>query len=188
MSSHHNQVWFLSQWWCTYQPLLINHRQQYHHCLDVLVPNQVMILVDGHIPAISLLVIPFSAVFWYKGSWKSIHSFFSSRIAWLFEDGLVSDGRIPRRCCWGRGLLMGFSVVFCIVKLTSPYCAYVEGVCGETMRSKPPNKTVWDEWLEPIAVPTRWALFGVIFYRDPVWPYSEGVCYTERNVGRHLLV
>ena len=56
------------------------------------------------------------------------------------------------------------------------------------MRSEPPDEMVWDGWLEPIAVPTRWDLFRVAFYRDPVCPYSVGVGYTERSVGRHLCV
>ena len=47
---------------------------------------------------------------------------------------------------------------------------------------------VWGGWLEPLVAPTRGDLFGVAFYRDPVWSYSAGVGYTERSVGRHLCV
>ena len=43
---------------------------------------------------------------------------------------------------------------------------------------------VWDRGLEPLVVPTRWALLGVALGGAPVWPSSGGVGCTEKSVGR----
>ena len=47
---------------------------------------------------------------------------------------------------------------------------------------------VWDVGLEPLVVPTRWALLRVALGRAPVWTCGAGVGFTERIVGRRLRV
>ena len=50
------------------------------------------------------------------------------------------------------------------------------------------NEMVWDRGLEPLVVPTRWALLGVALGGPPVWPCGAGVGFTERSVRRCLRV
>ena len=140
MLSHQNQGCPHSQWWYTYHPLLMNHPWQYHNWYDVLVPNQVLILADGHGLSTRLLVMPFSAVFCSKGAWYSFHSCLYSRSDWWFGDGLVSDNPMLRWSCHGRVPLMGYSVGFCVIKCNAPYNAYTEGACGENPESKTSQK------------------------------------------------
>ena len=47
---------------------------------------------------------------------------------------------------------------------------------------------VWDGGLEPLVVPTRWALLRVALGRAPVWSCSSGVVSTDSRVGRRLRV
>ena len=46
---------------------------------------------------------------------------------------------------------------------------------------------VWDGGLEPLVVPTRWALLGVALGGAPVWPSSGGVGFTEKSFVRRPL-
>ena len=46
---------------------------------------------------------------------------------------------------------------------------------------------VWDGGLEPLVVPTRWALLGVALGGALVWTSSGGVGFTEKSVVRRPL-
>ena len=56
------------------------------------------------------------------------------------------------------------------------------------MAAKPPDEMVRDGGSEPLVVPTRWSLLGVVLCGAPVWPCDIGVGFTDRIVVRSLLV
>ena len=47
---------------------------------------------------------------------------------------------------------------------------------------------VWYGGLEPLIVPTRWALLGVSLGGAPMWPCGAGIGFTERSAGRRIHV